>query len=67
MEWSLTPAAAEADEVRGGGLRRRTSSRQRRYSGDFSGRVVVVMLADQPMMPSQRESLSSRPRVERRA
>ena len=52
--------------MRGGGLRRRTSSRQRRYSGVFSGRVVV-MLADQPIIPSQRESLSSRPRVERRA
>jgi len=49
-----------------GGLRRRTSSRQMRYSS--GGRDWRRILRDvQPIMPSQRESLSSLPKEDRRA
>ena len=64
MELSFT-AVIMLDEVegKGGGFRRRTSSRQRRSSGD----VEWVDSDDQPIIPSQRESLSSRPRDDNRA
>ena len=54
----------EEEEVKGGGFNLRTSSRQRRCSGVF---VRFEGRDDQPVIPSQRASLSSRPRLDNRA
>ena len=71
MEWSATAlAVAPPFTSKGGGFRRRTSSRHNCNSAVRDGLsllLVWLLMEDQPIIASQRASLSSRPREDRKA